>query len=206
MQLASKPKPFLLSAGIYGGGGFLGIQTRADTLELLEASFEYGLVTGFAFGPVTGSGRITAGVYIRMGGRNPCIEGFFCAAGECSVAGIITVSAALRVFLTYRLQSKSMEGNAEFEFKFSLGIVDYSYRAGVSYATKGDAADGKQALLRPATMLAAAGGRNVYDSGAPLGLPYLDPIEPDDAFVRDDCWQQYWRIFADSPVVAAQCH
>jgi hypothetical protein len=138
MNLAERTKPFLISAGIYGGGGFLAIRTRADTLELLEASFEYGLVTGFKFGVLTGSGRITAGIYIRMGGQNPAIEGFFCADGEVSLAGLITMGATLRVTLDYFPNTNSMVGAAEYSFHFKIGFLKYTYSVTVEYLKKGD--------------------------------------------------------------------
>jgi hypothetical protein len=212
MNLASKPKPFLLSAGIYGGGGFFGLQTRADTLEILEASFEYGLVAAFAFGPVTGSGRVTAGVYIRMGGRNPCIEGFFCAAGECSVAGLITVSATLRVSLAYMPSNGNMEGYAEFEFRFSIGFLDYGYKTSVAYATKGDSDGAKKqaALDTKPIMLAMASGGDARDVPASLGLsplaeravtePQFENIEAE-SILHPDCWNQYWRAFQEATVM-----
>ena len=34
-RLSSPERPFLLSAGIYGGGGFVGLQSRADAIEFL---------------------------------------------------------------------------------------------------------------------------------------------------------------------------
>lgn len=43
------------------------ILCRTDTIELLELSFEYALVGAFNFGAVSGTGRITVGVYIRVG-------------------------------------------------------------------------------------------------------------------------------------------
>lgn len=221
MNLASKTKPFMLSAGIYGGGGFFGLQTRADTLEILEASFEYGLVAAFAFGPVTGSGRITAGVYVRMGGRSPRIEGFFCAAGECSIAGLITVSAVLRVTLAYEPSNGNMQGDAEFEFRFSIGFFDYGYSTSVAYETKGDS-DGtkKQATLdNKPILLASATGEGMSDAPVSLGLSSLpaqaapearfDDIEGA-SLLHTDCWNQYWSAFQDATVVAdcrmaAQC-
>jgi hypothetical protein len=208
LKLAEKEKPFLISAGIYGGGGFLGLRTRADTLELLEASFEYGAVTGFGFGPVTGSGRITAGIYIRMGGRSPLIEGFFCAAGEASVAGLINVSAMLRVSLRYQIDTGQMAGNAVFTFKFSLGIFDYSYSANVTYAKSGDGGGGQVARRDEGKVMLAALGRvgsGVVSDGPSMhaGLLSSSDASPSRGPERHHgllelgAWKRYWAAFSN---------
>lgn len=137
LLLSEKLNPFLISAGIYGGGGSLALRTRADTLEILEASFEYGVVTAFRFGVAAGSGRITAGIYIRLGGQAPVIEGFFCATGCVRIAGLITVGASLRVTLAYELSSGNMKGVAAYRFDVSIGFFEASYEVTVSYLKEG---------------------------------------------------------------------
>lgn len=138
-RLSSPERPFLLSVGIYGGGGHVGIQSRADTIEYLESSFEYGLVTAFRFGVASGTGRITAGIYIRVGSRVCLLSGFFNASGNCDVAGLISVSANFRVQIWYDGRSGKAGGMATFSISFSLGIVDFSYSIPVAYARSGDA-------------------------------------------------------------------
>jgi hypothetical protein len=138
LEVGSRQKPVLASVGIYGGGFFVAMQMRADTMELLEASMEYGLVTGVDFGGVvTGTAKITAGIYIALGARDE-ITGFFNASGALTVAHLITVGAALVVSL--RKKGPAMEGDAEYTFEFSLGIIDYSYSVNVQYM-KGGSSD-----------------------------------------------------------------
>jgi hypothetical protein len=138
VKLSDKLKPFLISAGIYGGGGFFRIQTRADTVEVLEASFEYGFVGGFGYGVLSGAGRVTAGIYIKLGGKDAVIEGFFCAMGEVDIASLFKAGAALRVSLSYELTSRNMTGVAEYTFSFSIGWFDYEYGVEVKYVKEGD--------------------------------------------------------------------
>ncbi|MFZ6750088.1 hypothetical protein [Undibacterium sp. Ren11W] len=191
IKVGDKLKPFLISAGIYGGGGFLGIRTRADTLEILEASFEYGVVAGFTFGVLKGAGRITAGVYIRIGGRMPVIEGFFCAVGEVSLAGIFNAGASLRVSLSYGIKSGNMSGVAEYEFHFSIGWFKYSYSINVDYVKSGDANQTQQSALEYSAVDA---GRLIASgtSGDPADHPYSNAA-----------WSTLWACTAAGNCTAA---
>ena len=214
LQLATKEKPFLISLGVYGGGGFLALRTRADTLELLEASFEYGAMIAFAFGPLKGSGRVTAGIYIRMGGRDPVIEGFFCAAGEVSIAGIIRMGAMLRVSLTYHIETGQTSGDAQYTFKFSIGFFDYSYSVNVAYAKQGDDAKGQPASgsssqrqriaqqNRLALLSAVSAERQLESSpGAESTATTVARLSPmarhrvDAGLLKPYIWQRYWAAF-----------
>ncbi|MFL9897895.1 hypothetical protein PQR71_06935 [Paraburkholderia fungorum] len=188
MKLADKIKPFLISAGIYGGGGFLAMQARADTIEILEASFEYGAVTGFSAGGVlTGSGRVTAGVYIRLGGRDPVIEGFFCAAGECNIANLISMGASLRVSLAYHWELDQMVGTAEYEFHFSIGIADFSYSVAVEYTRGGDKSGNKNNLADASRPLALAeSGAQASDRAADL------PESAEEHAFSNEAWEKLW--------------
>jgi hypothetical protein len=198
MQLADKEKPFLCSAGIYGGGGFLSICTRADTLELLEASFEYGAVVAFEYGPAKGSGRITAGIYIRMGGRDPVIEGFFCAQGEVNIAKLITMGASLRVTLTYRMKTGQTAGAAVYTFKFSIGFFDFKYSARVDYARDGDqgperksntqALAGRMAMSSRARALPSR-NKKTYEPGVTVDTTVHAGL------LAPSMWRRYWRAF-----------
>lgn len=194
LKVGDKLKPFLISAGIYGGGGSLGIRTRADTLEILEASFEYGVVAGFTFGVLKGSGRITAGVYIRIGGRMPVIEGFFCAVGEVSLAGIFNAGASLRVSLTYGIDTGNMSGLAEYEFHFSIGFLKYSYSINVAYVKGGDAEKKPQTAL------------NYRDDARQLtvsAVPGGSVEEPADHPYSSAAWATLWACTATGNCTAA---
>lgn len=186
VRLSDKLKPFLISAGIYGGGGFFQVRSRADTIEVLEASFEYGVVTGFSFGPLRGSGRITAGIYIRLGGRDAAIEGFFCAIGEVSLAGLFHCGASLRVALTYNIAQGKISGMAKYEFHFSIGWFKYSYRISVNYERAGDShAQPKRAMIE-----------DVAPTLAQTSQPqYADAFSP-------AAWQALWPA-SESPTTPA---
>lgn len=134
--VGSRQKPVLASVGIYGGGFFVGMTMRADAMEVLEASMEYGGVTGVDFGGIaTGTCKITAGIYISLGVRDE-IAGFFNACGALTIARIMKVGASLVV--TISKSNSNLTGRAVYSFEFSIGFVHFAYSVGVSYTKGGD--------------------------------------------------------------------
>lgn len=53
-KIPTRDSPFLIVIGVYGGGGYDGVCALAAAIEYLEAAFEYGTITAFDFGAVTG--------------------------------------------------------------------------------------------------------------------------------------------------------
>lgn len=217
--LADPDKPFLLSAGIYGGGGHVAIQSRADTLESLDASFEYGLVTAFQFGPAVGSGKITAGIYLRLAAREATLSGFFNASGLATIAGLVTVTAEFRVQLWYDIISGRAAGAATFSVSFSIGFLDYEYKVGVAYAAKGDTENKNSARGHALSQVPEPHSTEqsaLMDIMHDLAVPNADGsalvaeryqiaqhIEPspnehlNDCLLEPELWQDYWAAFED---------
>jgi hypothetical protein len=224
--LSTAERPFLLSAGIYGGGGFVAIQSRADTIEYIEASFEYGLVTAFQFGPATGSGRITAGVYIRLGGRQAKVGGFFNASGNADIAGLISVSANFRVIIWYEFTTGRVAGEATFSISFTIGFVSFSYSIDVAYARQGDGGGSSNSEQSQSSSLTSPilDSSLLFANNTPMALPapsgdaqteldkrkkeIAERIEPDNfkgrepdishELLKPALWNQYWNAFEES--------
>lgn len=210
--LSRPDQPFLISAGIYGGGGHVAIQSRADTLEALDASFEYGVVTAFQFGPAVGRGRITAGIYIRLSAREATLSGYFNASGVANIAGLVTVSAQFRVQLWYDLKTGRTAGAATFSISFSIGFFNYEYDVDVAYASQGDkpAPDKRSRVSASLLPLSVPGaqpalGETSDDARlAALKTEIARNIEPSSFKHDSDCllhppvWQAYWAAFEDT--------
>ncbi|HBZ8093441.1 TPA: hypothetical protein MM168_005258 [Klebsiella variicola subsp. variicola] len=205
-SLSRPDQPFMISTGIYGGGGHVAIQSRADTLEVLDASFEYGVVTAFQFGPAVGRGRITAGIYIRLSVREATLSGYFNASGIANIAGLVTVSAQFRVQLWYDLKSGRTAGMATFCISFSIGFFNYEYDVTVSYASQGESQEGagknaqaKESLLPPPTSAAPTDKEEL----AALKNKIARDIKPSSFENDSNClldpmvWQAYWAAFED---------
>jgi hypothetical protein len=142
--------PFLISSTIFGGGGYLAIISSAKGFKGLEASFNFGGVFTFGFGPLQGTGQITLGTYFRKAGAETTIGVIFNARGAASIA-CFGFSTSLYIRLTQ--QGGQMQGEATYTFSFSLGIDDIEFRVqvqnnqGSNMGTKDQA--GNSAALPP---------------------------------------------------------
>lgn len=127
----SRPEaPFSITVGPYGGAGHLALYADAGGIIGFTASMEFGAIVDFRFGPLSGRGQVTAGIYIRSlkinGTRVSTIEGVFTAAGSANIA-MFRISAMLQVRVGQQ-PSGGMAGSAVFTFSFSLGLKDIEFR------------------------------------------------------------------------------
>lgn len=129
-NLARRGSPFLISAAPFGGGGFLSLLSDAKSIVGFEASFEYGAVVGFSFGPLTGNGRATTGLYISRTLESTTLAGFFVAAGSAHIA-CFGVNACLLISIEQG-DNGAVRGSATFTFSFSLGLAKVGYSVGVA--------------------------------------------------------------------------
>jgi hypothetical protein len=160
-----------------------------------EASFEFGCVSAFAFGPLNGIGRITVGIFVRKIGPSTTIDGFFFAGGAAHVA-CFGIAASLVVRISQQ-PGGAMAGQAVFTFSFSLGLAHIDFHVTV-WKTQA-ALGGTSAALstEPPTRYAAAIGsrsdaREVASRGTPLPgrmQTYVETVTPE----RD--WIRYSRYF-----------
>ena len=70
LPLVSRTRPFLISAGIYGSGGFFELRHGLDGLQLLQGALEFDDVAGISIGPLEGFDFVVAGIYFRIAGNN----------------------------------------------------------------------------------------------------------------------------------------
>lgn len=129
VSLSRPEAPFLISVGIYGGGGYLGLIGNGKSIVGFEASFEFGGVSAFAFGPLNGIGRLTTGIFVRKIGPATTIEGFFFAGGSARIA-CFGIAASLVVRISMQ-PGGAMAGQATFTFSFSLGMAHVDFQVPV---------------------------------------------------------------------------
>ena len=133
-SIGSEDRPVLLSVLPYTGGGFLSLTANAKKITGFAASFEFGGGGAFRFGPLTGQGRISTGIYLRKYERGSddvvVIDGFFYAGGEAHIA-CFGVAATL-VVRVGQDDLGNLRGSATFTYSFSLGITKLEFKVGVS--------------------------------------------------------------------------
>lgn len=197
-------KPVLLSAGIYGGGAFVCLTARVEAIQALEASFEYGLVTAFKFGIASGTGRITAGVYIRIAARNAVVAGFFNASGNADIAGLITIGAEFRVQVEYSPDNGRVSGYAHFNVTVKIGFFEANYGIDVAYARQGEKQYGVQQRAdaggtRGGVLTAhAVNARQSYEARADAVLaktPVDERADQSTRLLQPELWNKYWSAF-----------
>lgn len=124
-SLGTLDQPFLLSAAPYGGGGFFGLEAGADGIVAAHASFEYGAVVAVSFGPLTGFGRVTTGIYMHSEAGKTELTGLFFAgfAGHIACFGVV-VTFTLRL----KIAEDGATGTAVLFFSFSLGFLKATFK------------------------------------------------------------------------------
>jgi hypothetical protein len=205
--------PFLISSTIFGGGGYLALLANGTGFIGLETSFDYGGVFTFGFGPLTGTGQITLGLYFRsVRGESAKIGMNFMARGAANIA-CFGFSTSLFVRLTY--QDSKMEGSATYTFSFSYGIDDIDFTFEVYVNQGGNAGQGSPnsaaldlpgmpALTQFASSDAPSGQGSPLDAyaAAPLCCG-AGPKLLIDVPSQKSKWLEYRSLFdSTSPIVA----
>lgn len=128
-SLSTRSDPFTISYLPFGGSGFFAIEANANGIVGFEASFEFGGAAAFGFGPLTGQGRLMAGVYVRQmtlasNRKLTEITGTFYVGGSARI-WIFGFGASLYVRLG--MVNGDMSGEAIFTYSFSIGLKDFDF-------------------------------------------------------------------------------
>lgn len=200
-SLSTRMSPFTITYTPYGGSGFFGIEANANGILGFEASFEFGGSAVFAFGPLSGTGRLMAGFYIRQsvadnGQKLTELSATFFVGGTAQI-WIFSFAASLSVRLG--MVNGDMSGEAIFSFSFSMGLADFEYSVTLfKREAKGFGGDEQASLLiRPFDN----SGIRFADMGLDAaGLRALDDKEPR-IDTRTACqarsWKSYSRYFTN---------
>lgn len=195
--------PFLISSTIFGGGGFLELVADSQAMVGYAASFDYGGVAAFGFGPLQGMGRLTMGITMRKEGARTTLGATFFAGGAAHIA-CFGFSTSLMVKLL-KEDSGPMQGSADYTFSFSLGIDDIEFQITVT-KNEGERMGGsgsKSASAEPG----GAGRGSPWDGGrilladlgtksdAPLVTPPGGPALRVDGTPQHRDWDAYRGYF-----------
>ncbi|MGY4505795.1 hypothetical protein ACVWYH_009752 [Bradyrhizobium sp. GM24.11] len=126
-SLGSLDSPFMISAGIYGGTGYFGIEGSAKGIESFDSACEFGGIASIGYGPLQGTAYVTSGVYVRQSGNGCDLGGIFSAGFTAHIA-CFSISAAFTLRLV-RQGGGALVGEATLTFSFSVGLARVSYSA-----------------------------------------------------------------------------
>lgn len=188
--------PFLLSVGIYGGGGFMRLGMEGTEVKTLAARFEAGLIGAFDLGGVLrGAGRATVYLYYRYN-PGPGAEGGggFYVGGHATVLGIVSITAELEFQLT--IDGGVAWGEGHFSVRVGAGFFSFTLRYSLRYQQGHSAAQLTAADYGPKRVAFAAAvassSASIGEDMAPANDSSLDPVM---ALLQDDVWQQYIHAF-----------
>ena len=175
LALASKAQPFgIIIAPGYYGGGFVALEANAKGPVSFEIQLEFGAATAIQFGPLTGQGRVTTGIYLlsRQDG-SMLLEGFVHAVGEGQIA-CFGISVNMEVRVSHDSCSKSMKGTATYSFSFRVGFFEVGYSVEASYQFQGGDSGGARGECGPGIADRAVRSALVSGANTPPGSYVLD--------------------------------
>jgi hypothetical protein len=140
LAISEQFNPFLLTCGIYSGGGYLLMRIGLDGVERLEGSLDFGVSAVVNVGPLKGYGEVLAGIHFAVGGGSSEVCGFVFAHGHCDIYGIISLDVKVNVDICYESDSNggtSVVGEADFTVDIEILFFSASYTFTAQYAFAG---------------------------------------------------------------------
>jgi hypothetical protein len=156
-NVSERPHPFLLSVGIFGGGGFFHLQLDTAGLKLVEAAFEFGATASIDLGVASGGVHIMAGIYFKLEKKEPSTElaptltGYLRMGGYLSVLGLIKISLEFTLSFTYDGARDKAYGRATLTVQVEIVFFSTSVEITVEKAFGGSSGDPTFGQLFPAS-------------------------------------------------------
>jgi len=189
--ISDEENPFLLSAGIYGGGGFLSLRLGLDGVESLEGALEFGLVASISIGPLSGTGYVVAGIYFRIAGDDSRVCGFVHAHGHMDILGLISMTIDLQVSVCY-MKGGRVHGEAEFSVDVEILFFSASYTFNAAYDFAGSPSSSGSQQSSPAARRMRVAGVKSLPPACDMG-----PVQTPNCGVVANRWAEYFDCFAE---------
>ena len=100
-NISERHQPFIVTVGIFGGGGFFALAVSANGLEQVEAAIEFGGNISLNLGVASGGVYVMAGIYFNMTPKSVQLTGYLRCGGYLEVLGIISISIEFYLAFTY---------------------------------------------------------------------------------------------------------
>ncbi|MCP2033575.1 hypothetical protein L1279_000558 [Planomicrobium sp. HSC-17F08] len=107
-SISERQKPFLVTVGLFGGGGFFSIVLSATGIQELEAAIEFGGNISLNLGVASGGVQIMAGIYFAMNGNEVNLSGYLRCGGHLNVLGLISIT--VEFYLGFKYRNKDEKG------------------------------------------------------------------------------------------------
>ncbi|MDT3680322.1 MAG: hypothetical protein ROZ64_15975 [Burkholderiaceae bacterium] len=142
-NVSERPHPFLLSVGIFGGGGFFHLQLDTAGLKVVEAAFEFGATASVDLGVASGGVHIMAGIYFKLERKEPgtdlapTLSGYLRMGGHLSVLGLVKLSLEFTLSFTYDGARDKAYGRATLTVQIEIVFFSVSVELTVERAFGG---------------------------------------------------------------------
>jgi hypothetical protein len=195
--ISDSGNPFLLSAGVYGGSGYLLMRLGLDGVERLEGSLGFGVVAIVKIGPLRGYGEVVAGIHFAVGSGSSEVCGYVQAHGHCDIFGIVSLDVNVHVDMCYI--NGSVQGEADFSVDIEMLFFSVSYTFTASYTFAGSPAMQTSLLRRNGSELAALERPSLPFAPAVGGPPiYFPSVSPGTVIDNNRINTKTWRDYFDS--------
>jgi hypothetical protein len=175
----SASNPFLLTIGIFGGGGFVEMALGSDRIVGFGVALEFGGAAAISLAVAEGSVYVMGGIYYRLIEGKPYLEGFLRCGGTLEILGLLTVSLEYGMALAW--DGGVVRGSAWLTVKVELLFFEEEVHFKVERTFSGGSS--------PALTGMALGGP------ARIGAPAAPPVSILD-LMDAGAWDDYWNAFA----------
>jgi hypothetical protein len=117
LGFAERANPFLMSASLLGGGGWLAMRFRTDLangalVDSVEGALELGGNLSLDLGYAKGRAYAFVGIYFRFEASKVTVGGYVRLGGALDILGLITISVEFFLGLNYDSGKNVLEGTA----------------------------------------------------------------------------------------------
>ena len=128
--VSERNKPFIVSVGVFGGGGFMALEMTTKGVVMIEGSLEYGAVVALSLGPANGTAYVMGGIYFSTSAEVAVMTGFVRAGANLDVAGLVRIACEFYLGLSYERRGDESwaVGEASLTVDIEIGWFEVSYR------------------------------------------------------------------------------
>jgi hypothetical protein len=181
-------RPFILTMGIYGGGGFFAITTAMDRVHRLEGALEFGAATELDLGVAHGRASIMAGIYFKTEKDVSLLTGYVRASGELDVLGLVSMS--VEFFMGLTRNGSNCEGVARVKVSIDMRLYTIDVELTCRRTFEGGDSGSRSMLYGPENVIQIA-------SAVPTAAPPRRAIQGFDEIVpSNDVWDLHQNAFA----------
>ncbi|MET8506318.1 hypothetical protein ABZV60_16900 [Streptomyces sp. NPDC004787] len=192
-SFCSRERPFTLSVGIFGGGGYVGLSASAGGVKSMEFSLEFGIGASLDLGIASGMVEMKGGILFTVrstqaadGSTSQELEltAYLRLHGELSILGIVTLSLEFYMSLTYAPDPDRLVGEASVTVSIDVAFFSDS----VTLHVRKEIAGGATAAQARANSLTGAPSRAAI---APASTAFTFGETH-----TQQTWNQYCNAFA----------